>query len=658
MLACALVGGCSSSEATADRPSGGDSGSTAAPEPGVEEGGTTGNDGLTDGGDDGDGTAGGVDTDPECAPDCGEGGTCVSHDAGAPYCECADGYAFDGATCIACGPAPSAVDLPVSQVDIRITIGGEPAHSIPTEYGDVTLEARGTGDVVFLGDTRAEILSTNVLAGVYDVYFTWRRGSVVVPSNRHARIGEVDARTDAGATIDIPVVDLGGALQFDGVAAPPLDAESGRVWLRNSDTDDELLLGFTKDGAYVGRVIAGRYTLEYEAIAGSAVAPSAGGGAFGSIDVKSSDEAVDIDIPTVRLAGTFSFDGVPAPDVPAENGVVRLEHGDGQVSLGQTRFGDFEVRVLPGAYDVVYEAIGGTAVAPVNRHAVITTIAADKGGDESFGIDIKTALVAGSVSFNGVLAPADPSDDGYVVLRHGADEVILGLTSAGAYARRVVVGAYDIHYVQDSSRASAPRNTNARVGEFVATAGASGDIDIPSVAMSGAFTLDGQTPPDSEYQDGRVYLRDPATGDSVLLGNTRAGAYGVPVVPGEYEVVYASATASELLPVNTGAVIGSVSVLPDGPAVFAIDVPALVLTGEVTIDGARGPMTSGDVGELFLVDAGTRDQVYLGNTFVGDYRRTLIPGAYLVRYRVVASSGAVPANTDAVLGCWELGPKQ
>ncbi|MBL8946673.1 MAG: hypothetical protein JNK45_26125 [Myxococcales bacterium] len=664
MLAASVFGGCSTSDATADGLSDGGSTSDSLGDPEATTAATAGADGADDSSGDGAATSpgategeGGTAADSDgvgCELDCGDGGECAFDEDGAPRCECFDGYANNGATCVACVEAPDGVDLAMSRVRLRVTINGATPPASPLEYGEIRLRHRDTADVVVLGDTRTPELEASVLAGRYDVYFSRKVGSAVVPANANVRIGTIDAIDGIDQTIDIPVVTLSGAFSFDGAAAPKSPTENGRVWLRNAATADQILLGTTNSGSYSVLVTPGDYTLSYEGITGAEIAPANHRGAFGAVTIDAEDSTLDVDIPTVRLSGDFSFDGLAAPDSATEYGRITLQTGDDAIDLGETRAGSYEVRVLPGSYDVVYEAILGAEIAPANQRAVVSTIVTGVGATVK-NIDIATVLVEGALTFNGEPAPNDPTDDGYILLRHAnGDEVLLGMTSAGAYSRRVMVGAYEVYYVQDSSREAAPRNTNARIQEFIADAGGSVDIDVARVEVSGTILLAGQTPPDSDYQDGHLFLRDMMTGDSVLLGNTRAGAFSAPVVPGVYEVVYVAETAGAPLPVNTGAVIGDVVIDEGVPFDLPIDVPALSLAGAVTINGAAAPMDTLDVGSLYLVDAQTRDQIYLGSTYDGAYAQTLTPGSYLLYYRVSASSGAVPANADANLGCWTL----
>jgi hypothetical protein len=174
------------------------------------------------------------------------------------------------------------------------------------------------------------------------------------------------------------------------------------------------------------------------------------------------------------------------------------------------------------------------------------------------------------------------------------------------------------------------------------------------VAVAGDFTVGGSTPPASDYEDGLVYLRDPATRDSVLLGNTRNGSYAAPVVPGNYDIVYVADTPGGPLPVNTGAVIGTVDVGAADPVATNIDVPAVAIAGAILVDGAAPPISSSDIGDLYLVDAVTREQLYLASTADGGFAQTLTPGSYLVHYRMLTSTGLVPINANASLGCWQV----
>lgn len=670
VAALALTSACSSADATSDlgeaatdgaegstgssATGGADSTSDGPADPGSgdETGLTTGGAGTDgSGGDSEDGLA-----DILCKDvDCSGAGSCQLVDD-APVCVCDAGFASIGTDCVRCEPPKSeAIGLDMAHVELSVTLAQLAPPASALEYGELWLRNRATGDEIALGDTRTPTVTADVLVGSYDLVYQFVAGQVVAPANRRVRVGVLDVDDDVAAVvIDIPVVHLTGSFSFDGVAAPDSATEHGRVYLRGLATGDEILLGDTRYGGFDRRVVPGEYVIFYEAIAGADIAPVNARAQVGELVVPKSESLdVAIDIATVEIGGNFSFDGAPAPSSAAENGVVSLAGpGDDLIVLGETKNGSYQRRVVAGTYDLVYEAKAGFETAPANTRAVFDVLDTSSG---SFDVDVETVAIAGAITVNGQPAPADPTDDGRVFLRHASgDEILLGSTSQGSYQRRVIAGYYELYYAQDTSRVDVPRNSNALLGSFDATVGADTPIDIASIAIDGAITLAGDTPPDSEYQNGHVYLRDIETGDSVLLATTRAAAFAAPVVPGAYEIVYVADHAGGPLPANTGAVIGDV-VLDDAPVQsFAIDVPVVALAGPVTLDGATPPAAAADLGNLYLVDARTRDQVYLGTTAEGMYSRQITPGDYLLYYRAAASTGLVPQNSNANLGCWQI----
>lgn len=617
---------------------------------GEEDGSSSGNGAMQPGapdstGDDSDGLT--------CDLVCGNG-SCLDED-GVEVCVCDEGHAFNGATCVACVDVPNTLDLATADVRLRITFNGEPAPASAGEFGTITLRNRQTGDSVELGETRMPELSGSVLAADYDVYYNHVVGTVV-PANRGLRIATIQAKNPVDQAIDIATVPVYGAFYFDGNEAPDSASESGRVLLRDRHSGGELTVGVTNGLTYSIVVAPGSYDAVYEAIGSGAVAPANTKSVFKSFSIDDDGGSLDFDIATVAIGGTFYFDDLEAPASPAESGHISLQAGDDIVDLGDTNGGTFSVRAIPAFYEVVYEARSGSAVAPGNSRAVFSTlmVSADQ-PDDAIAINVETVPLDGSFTFNGQPAPDDPTDDGLIVLRHASgDEVALGYTSGGTYSRRVVRGEYEVHYVQDSSRDAAPRNTNARLMSLSAQRPASIDIEVPSVSLSGEFTVGGATPPISDYEDGLIYLRDAETGDSVLLGNTRNGTYVAPVVPGQYDIVYVADTPGGPLPSNTGAVIGTVDLEQNEPVGVVIDVPSVVIAGGITVDTAAPPVSTQDAADLYLIDAVTREQLYLATTIDGAYAQTLTPGSYLVNYRVLSSTGLVPINANASLGCWQV----
>ena len=173
------------------------------------------------------------------------------------------------------------------------------------------------------------------------------------------------------------------------------------------------------------------------------------------------------------------------------------------------------------------------------------------------------------------------------------------------------------------------------------------------------MTIGGAAAPDSAYDDGRLFLRNLDTGDSVLLGSTRHGTYAARVVPGTYDVIYQNEISDTLLPINQGALLQA-GVLIEGPDVMLdIDVPVETLVGNVEIQGAD-PSAAEGIGRLYLRDLATDDVMFIGDTdSAANFSKPLTGGTYLMEYRGIPAQGAtlgtsLPANENAAFACFEI----
>lgn len=619
-------------------------GATATDDPGVDE---------TGSGDDGDSS--GEPADESCdGIDCGAG-TCVGRD-GAPACMCDAGYAPLGLTCIACAPEPPAsIELELATGTLRVTVGGV----VPplSEYEDAVIELRNrdSGDTVVLGNTHDGELAVNALPGAYDVVFRYDSGATLFPHNEAAIVDKVDVQDGVDHIVDLQVVRLTGTILLDGAEPPSSEFNRGNLRLRDAATGDSVLLGTTRYGEYDVLVLPGIYDLHYEHVVGADV-PANADAWIGQVVVPPGSEPIeyDIDIDMITLEGEITIDGETPPPSAYDNGRLTLVGAlpDDLIPLAETRYGGFSKNVVAGHYRVVYEWVAGAGTVPANTHAELPALDTKLGGSQS--IDIPVVSVDGTFSLgeDGVPPPSDPTDDGNVFLRRGGDSVYLGNTAYGGYERRVIPGDYDVYFGQDSSRGGVPTNTNARIDENASIIGGTRDVLIPAAQIEGVITIGGQAPPVSDYDDGHIYLRNRDTLDSVLLANTRESMFSQMVVPGDYEIVYAAETPGGSVPVNAGAVVGSVTVGDEGP--LAVDVPVIQIAGGIDLGGNAPPEVPTDVGQLFLVDALTLDPIYIGSTLGGGYSQRITPGDYLVYYRMQATTGLVPANTNANLGCWTI----
>lgn len=663
-LSLMTLAGCSGDllDASVDGSSGGDP--TIGTIGDAEPEGTSG--GLDDSGD---GT-GAEDTsmpqDVTCEIDCGEGGSCELDDDGAPQCVCIEGYAAYGLRCLPCSASDGEfeVDIPRVAVSAEFLLGGEPFVSSAYEHAAIVLVDPVTDDRIELGNTADGGTATPVavLPGTYEIHYARLAGGQQVPANAGAKIDTVSVPDAESFTlvVDVPAVDLEGVVTMNGATPPTGQYENGALVLLDPATGDEVDLGDTRDGEYRAMVVPGLYHVHYRRRLADNQAPLNADARLSTVEILATDDdsqRLDIDVPVTTLAGVLTLDGATPPDGTYENGRILLRDrltGD-RIVLGQTRDGAYDAPLVPGDYEVIYERVLGGQQVPVNRAAVLqqTTLEA---GEQSLDIDVATAVVSGGITVAGAPAPADPGDDGVIVLRNPdtGDEAILGNTAEGTYTRRVVQGDYEVYYRQQTSSGGVPANTNASLGSITISGGATFDVDVPMVTVNASVTVRGQPPPDSAYDDGLLYLRDPKTGDSVLLGNTRQTTLERPVVPGTYELHYVVEAAGPTMPVNARSRLDTLEIGPTTE--LTVDIPVVDLRGEVTVAGEAPPQALYDRATLSLYDVATADPIYLGSIDSGLVRRSLTAGTYVIAYRALSSNGLVPANLDAGLGCIELTP--
>jgi len=376
---------------------------------------------------------------------------------------------------------------------------------------------------------------------------------------------------------------------------------------------------------------------------GGAAGTAGGGGTTGAGGGGTvSCAGLDIDIPSALVTGRFKINGTTV-NATTDAGDLSLRTAGGDVvPLGRTSAGSYSVRVVPGTYDLVYQASTPEGVAPRNTAAKLRTVTiGDAAGITTLDIDVPSVVVTGALKINGATHTLE-NDAGVLTLRNGTDVVTLGSTSAGSYSVRVVPGNYDVYYKSTEQGPVAPHNFAAKLQSVVIAAGCTTvlDIDVPAAYISGTPKIAGAAVA-TVADSGTLSLRTGA-GDSVTLGST-TGPYLVKVVPGSYDVYYQSAAPGVTAPRNSLARLQSIVVAATGNTTVDVDIPSVVVSGTLKINGATVASTA-DGGNLSLrTSAG--DMVALGNTATGSYSVRVVPGSYDAYYQSTAAGATAPRNT-------------
>jgi hypothetical protein len=590
--------------------------------------------------------------DITCTPDCGEHGVCVDV-GGEGACECDDGYELDASGCVPCAAAetPFDIDVPVIDVTARVLVDGAPAPASEYDDGNIYLENPRRGDRLHLGNTHDAQLSARILPGIYDVVYEVETPGQQMPVNTHHVLATLDLQTDGDFDVDIPVALMDGTITLAGEDPPASEYDDGQVWLVDGTQTEAFAVANTHDGAVSAHVIEGAYRVHYRVETPGEVVPANRDAFVGWVELRGTELATDIDIPAAPVVGDILINGQMPPVSEYEDGelVLRSEDGD-EVVLGNTHDGSFAATVVPGEYDLYYEHETGGAEVPVNRRARIAGLAVNAA--EQFDVDIPMVDLDGAITIAGQVPPASEYDDGTVALHEPdtGDVVPLAKTSAGSYAVKIVPGTYEIVYAQETAGAVVPVNTAGRLGQLDVEASMSMDIDVEAVSVTGDITIDGAAPPGNAYASGRLFLRDAEHGDSVLLGTTPEGSYSAVVVPGSYGLYYVEETAGDGVPANQDAFLAPVEVA--GAMSFDVDIPSTVVMGGLTVGGEAPPASPGDSGSLYL-RAGD-DSALLGATHDAVFSIRVVPGSYGIYYRADNAGATVPENTNGRLGCVTL----
>lgn len=271
--------------------------------------------------------------------------------------------------------------------------------------------------------------------------------------------------------------------------------------------------------------------------------------------------------------------------------------------------------------------------------------------EEEAGFIVNPALhveVSGTVRLNGAWFPNSVYEQGELWLvptGHGTP-ISLGSTRNRTYSRQVPPGTYDVVYDHQLGEL-VPRNEMAVILNDVVVNGPSQlDINVVATAVSGAFLVNGAPTPASVYENARISFHR-AGEPEFEVGETRDQTYAVVVLPGAYQATYSVMLGSTIMPANVGAVIDERTVMLR-PPVWDLDIPAVSVIADPTLDGAPFPASIYENAALSLRDeAGAT--IELGRTADGAAEVIVLPGVYDVLYDRLLGDLIPQNDTTAVL---------
>jgi hypothetical protein len=546
------------------------------------------------------------------------------------------------------------IDIPSATLTGNLTIAGAAAGPAPAAR---ILLRNGLNDVVEIPFTGPSY-SVRVAPGSYDVVFSATAPSSNAPVNQLALLkrGVVVARNDTThLDIDVPMIEVGGAITINGAPVPAGDAVS--LSLRNA-AGDIVPIASNSAGSYFTRVVPGRFDLYFSAnlaTEGSTTPANQLARIARDILVQAGDATtLNIDVPSAAVTGAVVISGLPAGDADAATLVLRNADGD-VVQIALTNGASYAARVVPGSYDLYVAGASGPA-SLANQNARLRTGVVIAPGGAVLNIDVPAAAVEGAIRIGGARPGGD--DNFYLLLRNAAgDQAPIRWDVDGGYRVRVVPGTYDLFYSQGLPAGTVPANQLARIrtGVVVAAAGTTRlDIDVASTTVMGSVKINGA--PSDAGNSGILQLRS-ADGDRVTIAGTVDPTFSTPVVPGTYDLFYVRTAApgntSTAAPANHAAKLTTGIVVPaGGPMVLDIDIPSTTVSGAITINGA--PAGDADTGTILLQSAAGDFAPFL-LTGAAPYMARLVPGTYDLYFsRADSVGGATPMNTLVKLRCFTV----
>lgn len=408
---------------------------------------------------------------------------------------------------------------------------------------------------------------------------------------------------------------------LDGGAFPQSEYDDGNFILQGAtETSDSALLGSSHDiNPAPVRVVQGNYTVLYQHETGAGV-PQNVETPVQTGEVIDSDRALPIAVTTWSVTPSFAHSAGTFPQSEYDDGTfhVRPVAGGEDIFLGNSHsVSPDAVSVIEGSYDVIYSLETGGDLVPNNQAAVVMS-------GQNIAANAPLAVSANSVRFqfdatlDAAPFPASQYQMAEFFLRNNAtgDRVALGASFELPVTLFVVEGTYDIvyHHVQGDAL---PINSDAVIASNVLIDGAnnSQNIDISSVAITPAFSLDGNNFPASEYNDANFYLRGTTNADDVMfIGASEVTPVPVRVISsvmdidsvtvgvqafGNYDVLYRHETG-QAVPQNSNAVVLKNQILDTDGADLNVAVASLEVSGQFTLNGKSFPADANNSVQFFL----------------------------------------------------------
>ena len=547
------------------------------------------------------------------------------------------------------------IDIVSSQINGLFSVNGQTYDAAQTSSAFYELVSSSSIlDSVDLGYFFDQTYAVNVINGQYSLNYYDQFGPQT-PLNYSEQITEVNVQADSVVNIDLERIEITPVFTLNGSGFPQSALERAAFYLQSENSDEQIFLGYSNAINNPVGIIPGSYSVFYKYESGSQIPVNEHAMLLDSVKLDQ-DQTLDIDVKAISLTALFRINGEEFPLSAYEYAIIALTDSRQQdrVELGASYGGLIPgVPIIPGSYQVVYQHREGTLL-PQNPLFVFDKQYDLSNANSRIEIDIPSITLDGNFMVNGNPAPVSAYDYARINLRQTGTETefTIGNTFEQSYSGMVVIPAhYDVLYQRREYLDILPANPNGTIASDLNLATTQQlDVDIRTVHVSAALTLDGAEFPLDAYNYAHILIKNHSQADEIKLSDTLNQGTPVTLIAGHYQLIYQvyERQPDSPIPANRHFVfLDDQLILAD--RIIQHDITTREIRLDPTLNGQDFPNSAYAYGRLYLA-SDEHESIPAMDTFQTMAPLRVIDGSYQVYYEIRQGPDSVPANSYAWVG--------
>jgi len=353
------------------------------------------------------------------------------------------------------------IDVPLAPLTAEILVNGVLPPVDPANNGALFLVDESSGDAIKIGETIDGVVSAVVIGGdelTYGLFYSAIASDLAIPANTWGHLADVGTAYELASTINVPMIEVAGAVTLDGVQPPSDPDEVAEIRLTTAD-GDALTLGTTTQGALGAALLPGAYDLTYGVISTAGALPLNVAATIAQVEFDAPEPNFAVDVSTVMLTTTTTVDGAKPPNDPGDRGEIVARIGDDRFVLATTD-APATIRVLPGNYDISFNPLDVGATMPILPGTVQEDVTFEA-PNVALDVDLTTAAWAAPLVLE-LDPPKGAGEAAAILLRPlGGDaqsEVAIATVDDETLSATLLPGTYEIIYRAQSVGDGLPAN--------------------------------------------------------------------------------------------------------------------------------------------------------------------------------------------------------